>query len=163
MLARIRKVQEENEGGFTLIELLVVMIIIGILAAIAIPAFLSQRNKGEESSMKSDLRALATEVQTALVDSPADVAIGGGAQAGADVVFSVKATASATAVDNKVNLSPNNKLNSGTVDEAAGTYCISLNNVKSKTDYKVSVAATGATQKIESGTCGGAAPAPTTP
>ena len=45
MLARMRKAQEENEGGFTLIELLVVMIIIGILAAIAIPVFLSQRAK----------------------------------------------------------------------------------------------------------------------
>ena len=53
MLARIRKAQEENEGGFTLIELLVVIIIIGILAAIAIPTFLSQREKGWKSAMKS--------------------------------------------------------------------------------------------------------------
>ena len=50
MLARIRKAQEEHEGGFTLIELLVVIIIIGILAAIAIPVFLNQRKKGYDAA-----------------------------------------------------------------------------------------------------------------
>src|SRR5204862_211423 len=59
MLARIRKAMEEREGGFTLIELLVVIIIIGILAAIAIPVFLNQRQKGYDAAAKSDLRNLA--------------------------------------------------------------------------------------------------------
>lgn len=69
MLARIRKAQEERDGGFTLIELLVVIIIIGILAAIAIPVFLNQRKKATESSMKSDLRTVANEMETYYTDN----------------------------------------------------------------------------------------------
>jgi type II secretion system protein G len=64
MLARIRKAMAEKEEGFTLIELLVVMIIIGILAAIAIPVFLSQKQKGYDASMKSDLRTVANELES---------------------------------------------------------------------------------------------------
>jgi type IV pilus assembly protein PilA len=69
MLARIRKAAEEREGGFTLIELLVVIIIIGILAAIAIPVFLNQRNKGYDAQAKSDLRNMATAEETWLTDN----------------------------------------------------------------------------------------------
>ena len=70
MLARIRKAQE-SEGGFTLIELLVVMIIIGILAAIAIPVFLSQRAKAQDTAAKADVSTIGKEVATYYVDNTA--------------------------------------------------------------------------------------------
>jgi type IV pilus assembly protein PilA len=69
MLARIRKSMEEKDEGFTLIELLVVIIIIGILAAIAIPVFLNQRKKGWDAQAKSDARNLASLEETYFTDN----------------------------------------------------------------------------------------------
>jgi type IV pilus assembly protein PilA len=68
MLARIRKSMEDKDQGFTLIELLVVMIIIGILAAIAIPVFLSQRKKAQDSAAKADVSTIGKELATYFVD-----------------------------------------------------------------------------------------------
>ncbi len=67
MFARLMTARKKDEG-FTLIELLVVIIIIGILAAIAIPVFLNQRAKGWDSAVKSDLRNAATAQETYLTD-----------------------------------------------------------------------------------------------
>ena len=69
MLARMRKAMEEREGGFTLIELLVVMIIIGILAGIAIPVFLKQRQKAYDSQTRSDVRNAATAEEAYFTDN----------------------------------------------------------------------------------------------
>ncbi|MDR2252716.1 MAG: prepilin-type N-terminal cleavage/methylation domain-containing protein [Bifidobacteriaceae bacterium] len=66
----IWRTKEEKDQGFSLVELLIVVIIMGILAAIAIPLFMQQRAKAEDSAAKSDLRNLANEVSTFWADSP---------------------------------------------------------------------------------------------
>ena len=78
MLARIRKSMAEKDEGFTLIELLVVMIIIGILAAIAIPVFLSQREKAQDTATKADVTTIGKEIATYYVDGDptGEVAVG---------------------------------------------------------------------------------------
>ncbi len=58
-----------NRKGFTLIELLIVVVIIGILAAIAIPKFASTKEKAYLASMKSDLRNLATSEEGYFADN----------------------------------------------------------------------------------------------
>src|ERR1700710_948023 len=67
MLHKLRQ-RAQDEKGFTLIELLVVILIIGILAAIALPAFLNQREKAQDSGAKSDVRTAQTAMETWYTD-----------------------------------------------------------------------------------------------
>src|SRR5262245_34484833 len=60
---------EKSEAGFTLIELLVVMLILGILAAIAIPAFFNQREKATDAQAKSAARTAETAMETYATES----------------------------------------------------------------------------------------------
>jgi type IV pilus assembly protein PilA len=71
MLNKLRE-RAQNEKGFTLIELLVVILIIGILAAIAIPAFLNQRGKAYDANAKSDAKTAQTALETYGTDHDGD-------------------------------------------------------------------------------------------
>ncbi|MBI4897169.1 MAG: prepilin-type N-terminal cleavage/methylation domain-containing protein [Actinobacteria bacterium] len=68
MFTKIRN-RVESDEGFTLIELLVVILIIGILAAIAIPSFLNQRVKGQDACAKSMARTMQTAMETYYLDT----------------------------------------------------------------------------------------------
>ncbi|WP_369069509.1 type IV pilin protein [Kineococcus terrestris] len=130
-----------GDAGFTLVELLVVMIIIGILAAIAVPVFLNQRTKAHDAGLQSDLRTIALSEETYYTDH--------------ETYLAVSATATPTIIDS-IALTPG-AVAGVELNSTGQAFCVRITSDRASRP-RVHVSSRGGLQPVGVSTC----PAPAT-
>jgi type IV pilus assembly protein PilA len=148
MPARLRKSLQDRDHGFTLIELLVVMIIISVLAAIAIPLFLTQKRKAHETAAKSDATNIGHEMSTFLVDGNPDSISAGVLPVTGPAEVTLTSTTGAATDTATVKVSIGDKLTKVSYTAATGVYCVEVTPVDAQANPW-----TATSDSVSAGTC----------
>jgi type IV pilus assembly protein PilA len=133
MLLKLRE-RMQGEQGFTLVELLVVMLILGLLAAIAIPSFFNQRDKARDADAKTLARTAQTAMETYSTDNG-----GSYASATAANLITIEETL------NEADLTGVEDGDALTVASTADTYSVTVDSKNTPNDFTISRTATGTT------------------
>ncbi|MCU1693339.1 MAG: secretory protein [Frankiales bacterium] len=123
----VGRLDRAESDGFTLVELLVAMIVVGLLAAIAVPAFTAQRRRAYEASAKSDVKAVVKEALAYYVDGSGPLTL-----SGTEGVWSMTAAGAVVAGG---SLSAFNSISSASYVNSDNDYCISVRNSKAGAQF----------------------------
>jgi type IV pilus assembly protein PilA len=133
MLKRLRQ-RVGSESGFTLVELLVVMLILGILAAIAIPSFFNQRDKARDADAKTLVRTSQTAMETYATDN-------GGSYAGATPAALITIESTLNNADGGDGSANGDELS---VTSTANTYTVTVDSENTPNTFSIARTAGGA-------------------